>query len=105
VDVLTTSVGNGKHLVPRFSKTNARREPDEIGRNPENNSDPFGGFAMSRIVSTFAAGAATLLTAIAVAASVSGGVAANADEENPPKPPTTTTTTETPDGGGNPWHD
>ncbi|GHH62324.1 hypothetical protein GCM10017774_89880 [Lentzea cavernae] len=62
----------------------------------------FGRFAMSKIVSTVAAGAATLLTALAVAASVSGGVAANADD-NPPPPPTTTTT-ENQDGHGNPWH-
>ena len=100
--MLTTSVGNGKHLFSAFSKTNARREPAESGRNPEINSVTFGGFAMSKIVSTVAAGAATLLTAIAVAASVSGGVAANADG-NPPPPPTTTTT-ETQDGGGNVWH-
>lgn len=57
---------------------------------------------MSKIVSAFVAGVATLLTALAVAASLSGGVAANADD-NPPPPPTTTTT-ETQDGNGNPWH-
>ncbi|MFJ8964706.1 hypothetical protein ACIRG5_35470 [Lentzea sp. NPDC102401] len=57
---------------------------------------------MSKIVSTFGVGVATLVTALAVAASVSGGVAANADD-NPPPPPTTTTT-ETQDGHGNPWH-
>ncbi|WP_157528809.1 hypothetical protein [Nocardia sp. NRRL S-836] len=105
MDALTTSVGNGKHLVPRLWKTNARREPAESGRNPKNNSDPFGGFAMSKIVPTFVTGIATLLAAIAIAASVSAGAGANAADENPPKPPTTTTTTETPDGGGNPWHD
>lgn len=57
---------------------------------------------MSKTVSTFVAGAVTLVTALAVAASVCGGVAANADGTAPPPP---TTTTETPDGGGHPWHD
>jgi hypothetical protein len=50
---------------------------------------------MSKIVSTFVAGAATLL--IILAAAVSGGVTANA-EGTPPLPAETT------DGGGNPWH-
>ena len=55
---------------------------------------------MSKIVSTFVAGLGTLVTALAVAASVSGGVAGNADDAPPPP----TTTSETPDGGGNPWY-
>jgi hypothetical protein len=76
--------------------------PQRAGEIRKSIPTPFGGFAISKIVSTFVAGGATLLTALAVAASLSGGVAANADDTPPPPP--TTTTTETQDGNGNPWH-
>ncbi|MGA6165289.1 hypothetical protein [Amycolatopsis magusensis] len=57
---------------------------------------------MSKFLSTFLAGTASLATAFCLLAVGSGSVSATPSGEPPAAPPTTTTA---PSPDGNPWHD